>query len=389
MHNAVLVVNCGSSSIKYALIGNDQNANIKGIAENLGSQNARIIHQDGAQKSTQNLPECDHQLAISTILELLGDNQPVAIGHRVVHGGEDFTQAALIDQSVIDAISKNIPLAPLHNPTHLIGIRATLKTFAHLPQVAVFDTAFHQTMPPRAYHYAISQHYYRQHAIRRYGFHGTSHAYVSSVADQLYPNQDNGWLCAHLGNGCSTAAVFAGKSMDTSMGMTPLEGVVMGTRSGDIDAGILIHLQRSLNMSVDEIETLLNKQSGLLGLSGSSADMRVLEQKAAQGDQDAQLAIEVFCYRVAKSLAALSCALPILSGVIFTGGIGENGAQVRARICDFLAHLGAFYDAKRNQTLSGGNNGNFANDDARIHLLVIATNEERRIAIETRALLQL
>lgn len=390
MTNSILVLNCGSSSLKYAIVNSDNYQPFHGLAEALGTGDARVIMKSdiaGKEKQTFELPNADHKAAIAKVFEELGDITPVAIGHRLVHGGEDFTGAALITDDVIAAVKKNIPLAPLHNPANLQGVEAAQAIFPDLPQVAVFDTAFHQTMPAKAFRYGLPKNLYTEHGIRRYGFHGTSHAYISGRADDLVSGTENGWLTAHLGNGCSTSAVYAGKSLDTSMGLTPLEGVVMGTRSGDIDPGIYTHLHRSLGMSVDDIDKMLNKQSGLLGLTdGLSNDMRNIESAADEGNEDAKLALEVFAYRVAKSLAGLSCALPKLTGIIFTGGIGENGSDIRQAIVAHLAHFGVTMDAGKNAELIRGAEGSFHADDSNVQLWVIPTDEEGRIASETRAL---
>lgn len=390
MTNSILVLNCGSSSLKYAIVNSDNSQPFHGLAEALGTGDARVIMKSdiaGKEKQTFELPNADHKAAIAKVFEELGDITPVAIGHRLVHGGEDFTGAALITDDVIAAVKKNIPLAPLHNPANLQGVEAAQAIFPDLPQVAVFDTAFHQTMPAKAFRYGLPKNLYTEHGIRRYGFHGTSHAYISGRADDLVTGTENGWLTAHLGNGCSTSAVYAGKSLDTSMGLTPLEGVVMGTRSGDIDPGIYTHLHRSLGMSVDDIDKMLNKQSGLLGLTdGLSNDMRNIESAADEGNEDAKLALEVFAYRVAKSLAGLSCALPKLTGIIFTGGIGENGSDIRQAIVAHLAHFGVTMDAGKNAELIRGAEGSFHADDSNVQLWVIPTDEEGRIASETRAL---
>lgn len=390
MTNSILVLNCGSSSLKYAIVNSDNSQPFHGLAEALGTGDARVIMKSdiaGKEKQTFELPNADHKAAIAKVFEELGDITPVAIGHRLVHGGEDFTGAALITDDVIAAVKKNIPLAPLHNPANLQGVEAAQVIFPDLPQVAVFDTAFHQTMPAKAFRYGLPKNLYTEHGIRRYGFHGTSHAYISGRADDLVTGTENGWLTAHLGNGCSTSAVYAGKSLDTSMGLTPLEGVVMGTRSGDIDPGIYTHLHRSLGMSVDDIDKMLNKQSGLLGLTdGLSNDMRNIESAADEGNEDAKLALEVFAYRVAKSLAGLSCALPKLTGIIFTGGIGENGSDIRQAIVAHLAHFGVTMDAGKNAELIRGAEGSFHADGSNVQLWVIPTDEEGRIASETRAL---
>ncbi|MCC4291987.1 acetate/propionate family kinase [Vreelandella aquamarina] len=387
MNAPVLVINCGSSSIKYALIDADPQApRLAGLAERLGSSDARLKGKDSAGESfTQPLPNADHADALNAILQRLEGRVPGAVGHRIVHGGEHFTQAALIDDSVIEAIETTAALAPLHNPTNLAGIAATRKVFPDLPQVAVFDTAFHQTLPPRAYRYALPEALYTEHGIRRYGFHGTSHAFVSQRAGELSSRGAGGWLTAHLGNGCSTSAVWNNQSLDTSMGLTPLEGLVMGTRSGDVDPGLHAHLHRQLGWSVEEIDNVLNKQSGLLGLSGLTNDMREVEDQAVAGHPGAKLALDVFCYRIAKSLAALSCALPKLDGVIFTGGIGENSPIVRREVLALLPHFGFSLDEAANEATIRGKEGKL---DSAGHqgpeVWVIPTDEEGRIAMETR-----
>ena len=387
MNAPVLVINCGSSSIKYALIDADPQApRLAGLAERLGSSDARLKGKDSAGESfTQPLPNADHADALNAILQRLEGRVPGAVGHRIVHGGEHFTQAALIDDSVIEAIETTAALAPLHNPTNLAGIAATRKVFPDLPQVAVFDTAFHQTLPPRAYRYALPEALYTEHGIRRYGFHGTSHAFVSQRAGELSSRGAGGWLTAHLGNGCSTSAVWNNQSLDTSMGLTPLEGLVMGTRSGDVDPGLHAHLHRQLGWSLDEIDNVLNKQSGLLGLSGLTNDMREVEDQAMAGHPGAKLALDVFCYRIAKSLAALSCALPKLDGVIFTGGIGENSPIVRREVLALLPHFGFSLDEAANEATIRGKEGRL---DSAGHqgpeVWVIPTDEEGRIAMETR-----
>ena len=387
MNAPVLVINCGSSSIKYALIDADPQApRLAGLAERLGSSDARLKGKDSAGESfTQPLPNADHADALNAILQRLEGRVPGAVGHRIVHGGEHFTQAALIDDSVIEAIETTAALAPLHNPTNLAGIAATRKVFPDLPQVAVFDTAFHQTLPPRAYRYALPEALYTEHGIRRYGFHGTSHAFVSQRAGELSSRGAGGWLTAHLGNGCSTSAVWNNQSLDTSIGLTPLEGLVMGTRSGDVDPGLHAHLHRQLGWSLDEIDNVLNKQSGLLGLSGLTNDMREVEDQAMAGHPGAKLALDVFCYRIAKSLAALSCALPKLDGVIFTGGIGENSPIVRREVLALLPHFGFSMDEAANEATIRGKEGKL---DTASHngpeVWVIPTDEEGRIAMETR-----
>lgn len=383
MNATVLVINCGSSSIKYALVpGDPSEPRLAGLAERLGSGDARLKGSDSrGERFEQALPGADHTRALEAILERLEGRLPEAVGHRIVHGGEHFTRAALIDDTVIAAIEQTSALAPLHNPANLAGVAATRRLFPDLPQVAVFDTAFHQTLPAQAYRYALPEALYREHGIRRYGFHGTSHAYVSRRADDLGGLAGGGWLTAHLGNGCSTCAVWQGQSLDTSMGLTPLEGLVMGTRSGDVDPGLHAHLSRQLGWTLERIDTLLNRESGLLGLSGLSNDMRELEAADAEGHAGAALAVEVFCYRIAKSLAALSCALPRLDGLVFTGGIGENSPRVRERVIDLLPHFGLQLNRTVNGETVRGREGRI--DAGGRQLWVIPTDEEGQIATET------
>jgi len=388
MDTSVLVMNCGSSSIKYALVPHDpSHPRLAGLVERLGSSDARLSGTDShGKRFEQALGNADHTGALTAILERLEGRLPMAVGHRIVHGGEHFTAATLIDDDVVASIEQTAALAPLHNPANLAGIVATRQLFPDLPQVAVFDTAFHQTLPARAYRYALPEALYRDHAIRRYGFHGTSHAYVSQRADTLSGLDGGAWLTAHLGNGCSTCAVWQGQSLDTSMGLTPLEGVVMGTRSGDIDPGLHAHLNRQLGWSLERIDEVLNRDSGLLGLSGLTNDMRELEAAKAQGHAGAALAIEVFCYRLAQSLAALSCALPHLDGLIFTGGIGENAAAVRERIVALLPHFDLQLDRTANAETVRRREGRI--DAGGRQLWVIPTDEEGQIAKETRQRLE-
>ena len=381
-----LVLNCGSSSIKYALISEDNETRITGLAENLGLDTARIKHNrlDG-EKQEINIAGGSHKLALQKILELLAQYKPIAVGHRVVHGGREFSKAVEVTPHVLAEVKRLKILAPLHNPANALGIEAVTAIYPDMPQVVVFDTAFHQTMPPVAYRYAIPKALYDEDKIRRYGFHGTSHAYVSARASELTDAKGpHGWLIAHLGNGCSASAVYDGKSQDTSMGLTPLEGLMMGTRSGDVDPSLHIHLKRTMNMSLEEIDAMLNSQSGLLGVSGLSNDMRTVEQAANDGNIDAKLAIEMFCYRAGKYLASLSCALPTLTGIVFTGGIGENSATIRERVLQVMRHFHIQIDSQKNEALSRGAEGSFQASDSALELWVIPTDEEFRIAQETR-----
>ncbi len=389
--NPTLVLNCGSSSIKYALISEDESIRITGLAENLGLDTARIKHNslDG-EKLEIAIAGGRHELALQKILELLEQYHFVAVGHRVVHGGREYSEAVRVNEHVLSEVKRLKVLAPLHNPANALGIEAVQAIYPEIPQVVVFDTAFHQTMPPVAFRYPLPKSLYEDHKIRRYGFHGTSHAYVSERASQITDTKGpHGWLTAHLGNGCSATAVYDGKSLDTSMGLTPLEGLMMGTRSGDVDPSLHIHLKRQLGLSLEEIDKMLNSESGLLGISGLSNDLRTIEQAANEGHKDAQLAIEMFCYRVAKYLASLSCALPEFTGIVFTGGIGENSKTTRARILDMMRHFGIKFDADKNASLVGGREGSFHTEDSRIELWVVPTDEECQIAKETRQTLGL
>ena len=300
----------------------------------------------------------------------------------MVHGGT-LTKAELLTPEIIERIREATPLAPLHNPAHLVGIDATMRLFPELPQVAVFDTAFHQTMPAHAYRYALPKFLYTEHNVRRYGFHGTSHAYVSERGSELAGSyKQGGWLTAHLGNGSSTCAIWNGESVDTSMGLTPLEGVVMGTRSGDVDPSIHSFLASNLGWDIYKIDKMLNNQSGLLGLSDLSNDMRTLIEASEQGNEDATIAIEVFCYRLAKSLAALSCGLPHLDGLFFTGGIGENSAYIREKTLSYLPHFGFDLSLAKNNELKRGTEGRIDSGTGP-QIWVIPTDEEGRIAKET------
>ena len=383
MSTSVLVINCGSSSIKYALVSERREDRIFGLAENLGSADARIKGiTAGGQPLELSIPHADHEKALETILERLSHYNPQAIGHRVVHGGT-LTKAELLTEEIVERIRAATPLAPLHNPAHLVGIDATMRLFPELPQVAVFDTAFHQTMPAHAYRYAVPKFLYTEHNVRRYGFHGTSHAYVSERGSELAGSfKQGGWLTAHLGNGSSTCAIWNGQSVDTSMGLTPLEGVVMGTRSGDVDPSLHSFLANNLGWDIYKIDKMLNSQSGLLGLSDLSNDMRTLIEASEQGNEDATLAIEVFCYRLAKSLAALSCGLPRLVGLFFTGGIGENSAYIREKTVAFLPHFGFNLSKEANDSLKRGTEGRIDTGTGP-QIWVVPTDEEGRIAKET------
>jgi len=388
----VLVINSGSSSIKFALVNESQDEFLlEGLAECIGTPEAVVNWKQNGEKKTLMLDGADHGGALAKILPHVQEaakGQLTAIGHRVVHGGSQVHEACLLTPEVISVIEANSSLAPLHNPPGLMGIDAALKMYPDLPQVGVFDTAFHQTMPDYAYRYAIPEELYTEHHIRRYGFHGTSHMYVSRKGAEMVgkPVEDSCWLVAHLGNGCSATAVVNGESRDTTMGLTPLEGLVMGTRSGDVDPSLQMHLNRTFGYTAQEVETLLTKKSGLLGVSGLSNDMRTLIEASEKGHKNAALAIEIFCYRLAKALAALSCALPRLDGLLFTGGIGENATLIRKKTLDHMRIFNFKLDDAANQECTRGNGGKISADGHPL-VMVVPTNEERQIANETLELL--
>ncbi|NLC08988.1 MAG: acetate kinase [Gammaproteobacteria bacterium] len=388
----ILVINSGSSSIKFALVNEDQDEFLlEGLAECIGSPEAVVNWKENGVKKSMNLNGADHAGALAKILPVVQEvshGKLTGIGHRVVHGSAHVTKASLLTPEVIKVIEEAAALAPLHNPPGLMGIEASLAVYPELPQVGVFDTAFHQTMPEYAYRYAIPEYLYTEHHIRRYGFHGTSHLYVSRKGAEMagLPVDDSCWLVAHLGNGCSTTAVVNGESRDTSMGLTPLEGLVMGTRSGDVDPSLQIHLHRTFGWTAQEVETMLTKQSGLLGVSGLSNDMRTLIEASEQGHERAALAIEIFCYRLAKSLAALSCALPKLDGLLFTGGIGENASLIRRKTLDHMRIFNFKLDDAANQACTRGAAGKISLDGHPL-VMVVPTNEERQIANETLELI--
>lgn len=391
MSTNILVINCGSSSIKFSLAEPESGRHLlSGLAEKLDSAEASLKWK-GLESGQQPLGRAGHREALLGIVALLQrlNLACAGIGHRVVHGGEQFSGSCLVDDQALSALKANSHLAPLHNPVNLQGIEAAKLAFPGLPQVMVFDTAFHQTMPRRAYLYALPYDLYTQQGIRRYGFHGTSHRYVCTEAARRLerPLGDLALISAHLGNGCSAAAVLGGKSVDTTMGLTPLEGLVMGTRSGDIDPSLHEFLGKTLNLSLGEVSSLLNKQSGLLGLSGRSNDMRELLEAEAAGDQRAAIAIEVFVYRLAKSIAALTVALGRLDALIFTGGIGENSVPVRQRTLDLLPFLDLTCDPVANIE-NGKHNRGIITSGSHSCAMVIPTDEEIVIAMDTHKLMQ-
>lgn len=390
----ILVINCGSSSIKFAVINPvDQHSPIQGLAERLNSEQAALTIETADDKTTLDLEKnSGHDRALKAVIEQLKQQGLLdslkAVGHRVVHGGEAFSESMIIEDSNIETLKSLNHLAPLHNPVNILGIETLQALLPSLPQVAVFDTAFHQTLPEAAYLYALPYELYKNDGVRRYGFHGTSYRYVSQAASQRLgkSSDDCHLLIAHLGNGCSACAVSGGKSVDTSMGLTPLEGLAMGTRCGDVDPGLIEFLANRHNLKLEEVMNILNKQSGLLGISGSSNDMRSIQQAAEQGDERATLAIEVFAFKVARYLGALAVSLPRIDALVFTGGIGENDRLSRCLILEHLKVLGFELDGEKNQN-NGGESGIISKDGSTT-TLVIPTNEELMIAMDSSKLVQ-
>lgn len=402
----VLVLNCGSSSLKFQIVETDldlierdeDRASASGVVERIGSESLITIRVPGSPVLRRTAPLRDHRAALDYVIRVFesGDVRADgvnaladvhAIGHRIVHGGEKLTKSAIIDDAVIDQIEDCIDLAPLHNPANLKGIAAARDIFgAEVPHVAVFDTSFHAAMPAPAFLYAVPYQLYVRHRVRRYGFHGTSHRFVAFRYRQLTgkTRDETNIITAHLGNGCSICAIRAGDSVDTSMGLTPLEGLVMGTRSGDIDPSILPFLHHKEGMSFDEIDAMLNKQSGLLGISGLTNDMRdLLEEARTNQDRRAQLAIDIFCQRVRKYVGAYLAVLNGADALVFTGGIGENSDEVRRRICAEMTFLGIEIDAGKNEATVGGVEGEITAEGGRVRVFVIPTNEELLIARDT------
>jgi acetate kinase len=395
MTDAVLVLNCGSSSIKYQLIDDAGTVLARGLAERIGEDSGRLTHTGPEGELDRSDPLPDHESALQAILSAfdeagppLGDAGLVAVGHRVVHGGDRFADPVLIDDEVVATIGELIPLAPLHNPANLTGIDVARKVFSAVPHVAVFDTAFHQTMPAHAYTYAVPRQWQDDFGVRRYGFHGTSVAYVAGEAARLLGREpaDANLIVAHLGNGASITAVAGGRSVDTSMGLTPLEGLVMGTRSGDLDPAIVAHLWRLAGVGAETVDEALNRRSGLLALAGAN-DMREVHRRAAAGDDGASLALDVYCYRLRKYVGAYYAVLGRVDAIVFTAGVGENDSDVRAWSLAGLERLGIAVDAARN-AVTGSEARFISPDGADVALLVVPTNEELEIARQARALTQ-
>ena len=392
----ILVLNSGSSSIKYQLFAmDDRSVLASGLSERIGEHEGQATHRFASDDGTvdervEQAPIADHDAGLRGIVDAL-DRAGLAsglagIGHRVVHGGEAFFDPVLIDAEVIEGIRGQVPLAPLHNPANLRGIEVSYALRPETPQVAVFDTGFHRSLPAHAYRYAIPTEVYQRHAVRRYGFHGTSHAYVARRAAEHLGRDpaDCDLVTLHLGNGASATAVAGGQSVDTSMGMSPLEGLVMGTRSGDLDPTVAFHLSRVGGLAPDEVERMLNRDSGLKGLCGSN-DLRTVEERAGEGDPEAGLALEIYCYRIRKYIGSYLAVLGGADAIVFTAGVGENSPTVRARSCAGLERLGIRIDPTRNDARAEGRILDVAADDSATAILVVPTNEELEIAEQTLA----
>ncbi|MBR2950512.1 MAG: acetate kinase [Lachnospiraceae bacterium] len=391
----VLVINCGSSSLKYQLIDSaTEDVLAKGLCERIGIEGSAITHQKGsAPKKKEEVVLNNHTDAVKVVIEKLTDaevgviaslSEIDAVGHRVAHGGENFTSSAVIDEDVIAAISDCIELAPLHNPANLIGVRSCQEIMPGVPQVAVFDTAFHQTMPNKAYLYGLPYEYYEKYKVRRYGFHGTSHDFVSKRAAEILgkDRKDLKIIVCHLGNGASISAVKGGESVDTSMGLTPLEGLIMGTRAGDMDPGIVSFLAEKEGLTAAEVIDICNKKSGVLGLSGGfSSDFRDLAEAAAEGNTMAATALDAYAYRVGKYIGAYAAAMNGVDAIVFTAGAGENNAEVRALIGQYIGFLGTSINPERNKIR--GEETILSEENEKVVTMIIPTNEELAIARET------
>lgn len=398
----VLVINAGSSSLKYQLIDVDTKDVIaKGLVDRIGISDSNVIYKPAMGKTGFAVVRDvkDHTEAIRLVIDAMLDpvngviksmDEIDAVGHRVVHGGEKFTAPVLINDTVMETIETLTDLAPLHNPANMMGIRACREIMPNAPMVAVFDTAFHQTMPAEAYIYALPYEAYTDNMVRRYGFHGTSHNYVSKVAVEMLgkPAEETKIVTCHLGNGSSIAAVKGGKCIDTSMGLTPLEGVPMGTRCGDIDPAIVLYLMKKLNLNVNEMDAYLNKKSGVLGISGVSSDMRDIEAAAKQGNERAELALATLAYKVKKYIGAYVAAMDGVDAIVFTAGVGENAANIRERIISGLGYLGVVPDYELNSNCPRGQNVEISKPESSVKVFVIPTDEEMMIATQTAELVK-
>ncbi len=395
----ILVINCGSSSLKYQLINSDSEEVLaKGLCERIGASGSVLTHKtmDGRKEVIEE-PMPNHTIAVKLVISALTDeeygcikslDEIGAVGHRIVHGGENFSESVIITEETIKAIEECSDLAPLHNPANLIGVNSCREIMGDIPMVAVFDTAFHQTIPEKAYMYGIPYEYYEKYKIRRYGFHGTSHQFVSHHAAEMLGKdiKDLKIIVCHLGNGASVTAVQGGKSVDTSMGLTPLEGLLMGTRSGDIDPAVVEFLCKKENLTVEETLNVLNKKSGMLGLTGISSDARDVEAAVKEGNERAILTVQSYAYRVAKYIGAYTAAMNGVDAICFTAGLGENHGLLRKRVVSYLGYLGAELDEVKNDV--AGEDAVVSTDTSKVALLVVPTNEELAIARETKRLVQ-
>ncbi len=393
-----LVINTGSSSIKFALFQMPNGTQLaSGLVEQIGEKMGSITMEIKEKKISKKLEILNHQVGLKLVSDWLMNpeynlistpDEVYAIGHRVVHGGEAFQKTSIINQAVKDKIKELFGLAPLHNPPNYQGIEVAEKVFTQAKQVAVFDTAFHHTLPPKAFHYAIPKYLYEEYGIRVYGFHGTSHRYVTRVtADFLGKELDKvNLITIHLGNGASMTAIKNGKSIDTTLGMTPLTGLVMGTRVGDIDPGVIFYLEEEIGYSIEKVKRILNKESGMKGLSGDN-DLREITKRAEQGDESAQLALDVYCYRIKKYIGAYIAAIGPIDGIVFTAGVGENSAVVREKVCENLEHLGLVLDKEENNTRKSGIR-KINTYNSSVSIVITPTNEEFEIARQTYELLK-
>jgi len=391
----VLVINSGSSSLKYQILGmQDETLLCKGIVEKIGLEDSKVEQNCNGKEIKKNVKVKDHEEALKVVIDLITDeeygcikniNEIQAVGHRVVHGGEDFASSVMIDDDVVKALEDNSNLAPLHNPANITGIKAAEKLLPGVPQVGVFDTAFHQTMPEKAFMYPLPYEMYKKYKIRRYGFHGTSHRYVCKKAGEMLNKRkrDLKIVSAHIGNGASIAAIDRAKVIDTSMGLTPLEGLVMGTRSGDIDPAIPLFLMRN-GFSEHDVDEMLNKKSGVYGLSDYvSSDMRDIRKARDEGNKLAKMALDVYIYRMAKYIGAYATAMKGFDVLIFTAGVAENTTEIRKRVCEYLTVFGVEIDNSKNEELNGGE-GIISSDNSKVTVMIVPTNEELMIARDTK-----
>lgn len=396
----ILVINAGSSSLKYQLYNmNDQSVSAKGLVERIGMESAILTHEPTGKEEVREVSEIlEHNTAIRKVLDKLvhkehgviqSTNEIDAVGHRIVHGGESFSGSVIVTEEMKMEIKRLFDLAPLHNPAGMLGIQAVEVNMPDVPQVAVFDTAFHQTMEPHAYMYAIPQVLYKKHKVRRYGFHGTSHQYVSERAAKFLnkPLEELKIVTAHIGNGASCTAIMNGKSVDTSMGMTPLEGLMMGTRSGDLDPAVVPYAMGKEDLTLNEVNSMLNKHSGLLAISGISSDLREITNAMEEGDKKAQLAFDMYTYRIRKYIGAYAAAMNGIDILVFTAGAGENSVILREAVCENLSFLGIEFDKERNAT-GRGIEKSISTDESKVQVLVIPTNEEWVIASDTYRLVK-